>query len=158
MNCCFSLNVCYEVPLLDTILRQFSVSHPPPTDPQSLIYDALDRYHSTYMSLLSWIHDFPIYELLVWIRLVHCNDKATGWMTMVRFATGAVEGIFFFATASKSTLGSIRPPFNPQRGLFHLGWSGRGVKLTTHLHLVPSFKNVWSYTCTPHTSSWRGRR
>jgi len=24
------------------------------------------------------------------------------------------------------------------------------VKLTTHLHLVPSSKNEWSYTSTPH--------
>jgi len=27
--------------------------------------------------------------------------------------------------------------------------SGRGVKLTTYLHLVPSSKNEWSYTATP---------
>jgi hypothetical protein len=26
---------------------------------------------------------------------------------------------------------------------------GGGVKLTTHLHLVPRSKNVWSYTSTP---------
>jgi len=25
------------------------------------------------------------------------------------------------------------------------------VKLTTHLHLVPSSKNEWSYTSTPQT-------
>jgi hypothetical protein len=27
--------------------------------------------------------------------------------------------------------------------------SGRAVKLTTHLHLVPRSKNAWSYTATP---------
>jgi hypothetical protein len=25
----------------------------------------------------------------------------------------------------------------------------RGVKLTTHLHVVPRLKNAWSYTSTP---------
>jgi hypothetical protein len=29
------------------------------------------------------------------------------------------------------------------------GYSGRIVKLTTHLHLVPRPKNEWSYTFTP---------
>jgi len=44
--------------------------------------------------------------------------------------------------------------------------SGQGLKLTTHLNLVPSFKNFWSYTCTPsyifiarslikHNKSWQ---
>jgi hypothetical protein len=35
------------------------------------------------------------------------------------------------------------------RGLFPWGKSGRGVKLATHLHLVPRSKNEWSYTSTP---------
>jgi hypothetical protein len=37
---------------------------------------------------------------------------------------------------------------NAYQGLFPWGYSGRGVKLTTH-HLVPWSKNEWSYTCTP---------
>jgi hypothetical protein len=28
-------------------------------------------------------------------------------------------------------------------------YCGRGVKLTTHLHLMPRSKNAWSYTSTP---------
>jgi hypothetical protein len=35
------------------------------------------------------------------------------------------------------------------RGLFPWEYSGRGVKLTTHLHLVPGSKNEWSCTFTP---------
>jgi hypothetical protein len=30
-----------------------------------------------------------------------------------------------------------------------LGQGGHGVKLTTHLHLVPRSKNEWNYTSTP---------
>jgi hypothetical protein len=29
------------------------------------------------------------------------------------------------------------------------GQSGQGVKLATHLHVVPGLKNDWSYTSTP---------
>jgi hypothetical protein len=38
------------------------------------------------------------------------------------------------------------------------GLSGQGMKLTTHLSLVPRLRihNSWSYTPTPHTSSWHG--
>jgi hypothetical protein len=35
------------------------------------------------------------------------------------------------------------------QGLCPWGYSGRVVKLTTHLHLVPRSKNEWSYTSTP---------
>jgi hypothetical protein len=35
------------------------------------------------------------------------------------------------------------------RDSFPRGKSGRGVKLTTHLPLVPRSKNEWSYTSTP---------
>jgi hypothetical protein len=34
------------------------------------------------------------------------------------------------------------------RGLFPWGKSGQGVKLTTHLHLVPRSMNEWSYNFT----------
>jgi hypothetical protein len=38
---------------------------------------------------------------------------------------------------------------NEYQGLFPSGQSGRGAKLTTHLHPVPRSKNVWRYTSTP---------
>jgi len=34
-------------------------------------------------------------------------------------------------------------------GSFHGRQSGRNVKLTVHLHLVPKSKNAYSYTSTP---------
>jgi hypothetical protein len=37
---------------------------------------------------------------------------------------------------------------NGYRGLFPWRSSCRGVRLTTHLHLVPRSKNEWSYTST----------
>jgi hypothetical protein len=45
---------------------------------------------------------------------------------------------------------------NWYQGLFPQGQSGRGVKLATHLQLVPRSKKkkTWIYTSTPPTPSW----
>jgi hypothetical protein len=43
-------------------------------------------------------------------------------------------GIFLFTTASRPALGPIQPPIQWAPGALS---SGRGVKQTTHLHLVP---------------------
>jgi hypothetical protein len=40
-------------------------------------------------------------------------------------------------------------------GLFPRGWSDRGVKLTTHLELVPMSRKCGSKHQLPHTPSWR---
>jgi hypothetical protein len=40
---------------------------------------------------------------------------------------------------------------NGYQGLFPWGYSGQGVKMTTHLHLVLRSNNEWSYTSTPAT-------
>jgi len=47
-----------------------------------------------------------------------------------------------FNTAFVQTISETHPPSFPTE-------SGQGMKLTTHLNLVPSFKYFWSYTCTP---------
>jgi hypothetical protein len=44
---------------------------------------------------------------------------------------------------------------NGYRGLFPEGLSGRGVKLTPHLQLVPRSRKCGSIHPLPHTSSWR---
>jgi hypothetical protein len=48
--------------------------------------------------------------------------------------------------------------YNGYQGLLPWGKDGRGVKLTTHLHLVPRSNNAWSYAIPPlpNTPSWRG--
>jgi hypothetical protein len=54
--------------------------------------------------------------------------------------------IFLFTTASRTPLGPTQPPIQWVPGALSLGL---GVKLTTHLHLVPRSKNEWRYTSTP---------
>jgi hypothetical protein len=58
-------------------------------------------------------------------------------------------GIFLFITASRIVLGPTQPPIHWVPAALSLGVSGRSVRLTTHLHLVPRSKNEWSYTSTP---------
>jgi hypothetical protein len=43
---------------------------------------------------------------------------------------------------------------NSHGGLFPRGWSGRDVKLTTHLQLVPRSRKCGSIHPLPHTPSW----
>jgi hypothetical protein len=52
---------------------------------------------------------------------------------------------------SRTALGPTQLPIQwvPRGGVFPWRWNGRGVKLTTHLHLVSRSKNAWSYTSTP---------
>jgi hypothetical protein len=47
--------------------------------------------------------------------------------------------------------GPTWPPIQWVPGALSVGLNGRGVKLTTHLHLVPR-SNLYS----PNTTSWRG--
>jgi hypothetical protein len=58
-------------------------------------------------------------------------------------------GIFLFITASITALGPTQPPIQWVIGALSLVVKRPGVKLTTHLHLVPRSKNAWSYTSTP---------
>jgi hypothetical protein len=61
------------------------------------------------------------------------------------------EGWEFFSSAPRPERLWDPPSLlsNGYQGLFPCGQSGRDVKLTTHLHLVPRSKNEWSYTSTP---------
>jgi hypothetical protein len=56
----------------------------------------------------------------------------------VRFPAGL--GIFLIDTVSRPVLGPIQPPIQWVPGALSLGVKRPGVKLTTHLHLVPSSK------------------
>jgi hypothetical protein len=62
---------------------------------------------------------------------------ATGWMAgVLGFDSRRGLRIFLFTTASRTALGPTQSPIQGVAGLFPWGLSGRGVKLTTHLHLV----------------------
>jgi hypothetical protein len=57
-------------------------------------------------------------------------------------------GIFLFTTVSRTAPGPTQPPIQWVQGAVSLGVKRRGVKLTTHLHLVPRSNNAWSYIST----------
>jgi len=62
------------------------------------------------------------------------------------------DEIFLFATVSRPALGPIQrvPGLLPRR------WSGRGVKLTTHLHLIRKLRILGAISPLPHTPSCHG--
>jgi hypothetical protein len=60
-------------------------------------------------------------------------------------------GIFPFCTASRPTLRPTQPPIQRVSGALSLG-----VKLTTHLYLVPRSRMRGAIPRLPHTPSWRG--
>jgi hypothetical protein len=62
---------------------------------------------------------------------------------------------FLFSTSSRQALGPAQPPIQWVPGLFPLGLSSRGVKLTTHLQLVRRSRKYGSIHSLPHTPSWR---
>jgi hypothetical protein len=59
---------------------------------------------------------------------------------------------FAFVIASRPTLEPIQPP----KGDVSVGINSRGVKMTDHLHLVPSLRNRGVIRPLAYTSSWRG--
>jgi hypothetical protein len=58
-------------------------------------------------------------------------------------------GIFLLTTESRRLWGPPSFLSYGYQGLFPWRQSGRDVKLTTNLHIVPSSKDAWSYTSTP---------
>jgi len=85
------------------------------------------------------------------------GDKSTVWLTGVRFPGGAKEGGFFSSPPHPYRLwGSPSLPFSVYVELCHRGESGRGVKLTTHLNLVPRLGMRGVIPPFFHTYSWWG--
>jgi hypothetical protein len=73
----------------------------------------------------------------------------------IRFPEGA-GNFFLLTTASRMALGPTQPPIQWVPGALSLGYRGRDVKLTTHLHLVQRPKMRGVMPPLPNTSSWRG--
>jgi hypothetical protein len=75
---------------------------------------------------------------------------ATGWMIdVLGFDSRRELGIFLYTTASRTALVPTQPPILLVRGGSFPAVKPEGVKLTTHLHLVPRSKNLWIYTSSP---------
>jgi hypothetical protein len=103
-------------------------------------YNLISPYYSEIISL------FKSRDSSVCIALGYgLDDRGSG----VRFPAGL--GIFLLTIVSRMALGPTQPPIQWVPGALSLalGVWRPGVKLTTHLPLVPTSENAWSYTSTP---------
>jgi hypothetical protein len=57
--------------------------------------------------------------------------------------------------SSRPALGSIQPPIQWSPGVIFRGYSGRGLKLTTHLQLVSRSRKCGSIHSLLHAPPWR---
>jgi hypothetical protein len=69
---------------------------------------------------------------------INCSmDIATGYGLDSRGSILSMDKIFLYSAAFRPALGPNQPPIKWVPGGFHKGKRGRGVKITTHHHLVP---------------------
>jgi hypothetical protein len=72
----------------------------------------------------------------------YLNDTALGYgLDDQGFESRQGLGIFLFTTTPRPAQGSPSHLSNGYQRLFPWGYSGRVMKLITHLHLVPRSKN-----------------
>jgi hypothetical protein len=74
----------------------------------------------------------------------------------VRFSAEAQEDIFTFAIASTLALGPTQLPIQWVPGILSPELRRPGCEDYHSPASSAEVKNTWSYTSTPHTSSWRG--
>jgi hypothetical protein len=92
--------------------------------------------------IITFQESFYLLSRWMWGRV---GIAQSGWS---EFESRQGLGIFIFTTASRTALGPTQPPTQWVPGSLSLGVKWPGLKLTTHLHLVPRSKNEWSYTST----------
>jgi hypothetical protein len=81
-----------------------------------------------------------------WLRL---DDRGVGVPS-----PGRVKN-FLFSTSSRPALGPTQPPIEWVPGVLSQGVKRGGVKLTTHLQLVPRSRKCGSIHQLLHMPSWR---
>jgi hypothetical protein len=97
-------------------------------------------------------NNYDLFYLICWRR-----DSAVGIATGCGLDGRGVGGedsspLHVVETGSEAHTASYQMGYG---GSFHGGKSGRGVKLTTRLQLVPRSRTRGSIHPLPHTSSWR---
>jgi hypothetical protein len=83
------------------------------------------------------------------------NNFITSWRNFKKFNSQQGRGSFLFSTASRPTLGPNQRPIQWVLEALSLEIKRSGREADHSLPCSDDIKNVWSYTSTPHTSSWR---
>jgi hypothetical protein len=130
----------------------------------SRIEPATFRLVAQFLNLLRYRKVTSLYHYLQqviscsWIMEILCYHSNTDWLRAGRLrdrgsSPGRVKN-FHFSISSRPALGSTQPPIQWVPGALSRGYSGRGVKLTAHLQLVPRSRICGSIYPLPHVPSW----
>jgi hypothetical protein len=103
-------------------------------------------------------------EIASCIHWIKNRDSSVGIATRLRAGQSGSQGSIagggweFFSSPPRPERfwGSPSLLSSGYQGLFPWRKSGRSVKLTAHLHLVPRSNNEWSLPPLPNTPSWHG--
>jgi hypothetical protein len=137
-------------PSHNTSLRSLLI-HPPstPTSPQLSLLLQLSDYNCICISQLHHAFYMSNFTILHFITLLLSGEEYNNFIKMSTWATGWTIGvlgfdsrrglgIFLFTTAYRTALRPTQPPIQWVPGAPFLGVKRPGgVKLITHLHLVP---------------------
>jgi hypothetical protein len=85
---------------------------------------------------------------------LHKVPTRSNRMSLRIFRTALIR--MYIHTASIPALEPTQPPIQWVPRYFPRVYSGRGVNLTTHLHLAPRLRMHGDIPPIPHTLSWRG--
>jgi hypothetical protein len=103
-------------------------------------FSPISSHFSTHSNTLQ--HPVIRYHILTLYCFLGSVGIATGYRLDCRGSFPGRGKIFLFSTSSRSALGPTQPPIQLEPELFAREQSGQGLKLTTHLHLVPRSRTV----------------
>jgi hypothetical protein len=102
-------------------------------------------HHTIFKSRIQFhlflFNSFPQYLVMMVMKLrIPWKNFYIGWINILTGSSGGPSSLLF----------------NGYQGLLSWGQSGRGMKLTTHLHLVSRSRMRGAIPPLPNTPSWRG--
>jgi len=103
-----------------------------------------------------WFSPTVSYKMVSYSETLNSTSYSVIWSSCSSDVTGTLLvplwGLLLALAVSRPALGPTQPPIQWVPGILSRGYSGRGVKLTTHLHLVLRLRMRGAIPPLPHMS------